>query len=222
MKDLHTIGRVRPLPECSEDRACCFFTQFEQLQFPNPKQSFVIASKPLFPVSAILASKPFPSPLPFPQFCCRCSSPPLQQGWPSSSPPLFPLFFLIHALGRSDIFLARLTFLKLPVDWTESLLMLHVCQVPAERAKQEEKGDTEQAGSSRCFPNPAPCSSSWLWLLCQPSQALLLHSAGKPRWSFSLLWARSICRVLGPGRDSPQSPQQTHFCFFFLPNRHLP
>lgn len=180
------IGRVRPPSERSEDRACCFFTQFKQLQFPNPKQSFVIASNPLFSsVQYLLQALSLPTLLL--TVLLQVLQPSPTTGLTQQLTPFIPFIFLIHALGRSDIFLADLTLLKLPFGFTESLLMLDVCQVSAEREKQEKKGDTEQAGSSRCFPDPAPRSSSWLWLLCQPSQALLLHSAGKPRWSFSLL-----------------------------------
>lgn len=153
---------------------------------PAPNRALSLLLTPFFPSVQYLPPSPFPPHSP--PHSSVAGAPALPYSWADpAAHPLYSLYFLIHALGRSDIFLADLTFLKLPVDFTESLLTLHMCWVPAERAKWEEKGDAEQAGSSRCFPDPAPCSSSWLWLLGQPSQALLLHSAGKPRWSFSLL-----------------------------------
>lgn len=188
--------------------------------FPTPKRALSLLLTSFCPSVQYLTPSPFHLHSPSHSSVAGAPALPYNQADPAAH-PLYSLYFFNPWTWQIRYFPGR-PHLKLPGDFTESLLTLHMHQLPAERVKQEEKGDTEQAGSSRCFPDPTPHSFLWLWLLCQPSQALLLRSAGKPRWSFSLLWARSSCRLLEPGRDLPQSPQQTHFCFFSLPNRHLP
>lgn len=63
-------------------------------------------------------------------------------------------------------------------------------------------------------PIVAPHSSSWLQLLCKPSQDHLLCSGGWPKWSFSK--AGLAVGLLDLGRALPWSPQQRYFCLFFF------
>ena len=78
-------------------RRLCLLHSFTQLKLhlPSPKQSFLIASKPLFPVSAVLGSgtQPLPSPLPSPPVLLQVLQPSLRKGLTPAAHPLYSFFF---------------------------------------------------------------------------------------------------------------------------------